>query len=88
MKQDTVLPTVSKACAVVCGVLMAVMVLSGVLLYVHMGLDYNADGIYFDEKTLMVYSQQTMLFLWFVLAGAAAVFGFFFWLGRKILRLE
>jgi hypothetical protein len=88
VKQDTTLPTVSKACAVVCGGLLAVVVASGVLLYVHVGLDYNSEGFYFDEKTLLVYSQQTMLFLWFALTAAAVMFGFFFWLGRKILRLE
>ncbi len=79
--------TISKACAAICGVLLAVLTVVSIMLHQRMRMEY-VNGVYFDEETLLVYSQETMIILWFIVGVGILVFAGFFWLGRKILKLE
>jgi len=79
--------TISKACAAVCGVLLAILTVVSIALHQRMRMDY-VRGLYFDEQTLLVYSQQTVVLLWFVICVGVLMFAGFFWLGRRVLRLE
>lgn len=78
---------ISKACAAVCGALLAVLTIVSIVLHQRLGLDYT-NGIHFDEQTLLVYHEQTVVILWFVIGVGMLMFTGFFWLGRKILQLE
>ena len=78
---------ISKCCAATCGVLLAILTVVSIILHQRMRMDYDG-GIYFDEQTLLVYSEQTVVLLWFVVCVGVLMFAFFFWLGRKILTLE
>ena len=78
---------ISKACAAICGVILAILTVVSILLHTRMRLEY-VNGVYFDEATLMMYSQQTVVILWFVVGVGILVFTGFFWLGRKVLQLE
>ncbi len=78
---------ISKACAAICGVLLAILTVVSIVLHQRMRLDYD-KGIYFDEQTLLVYSEGTLVILWFVICVGVLMFAGFFWLGRRVLKLE
>ncbi len=78
---------ISKACAAICGVLLAILTVVSIVLHQRMRMDYD-NGIYFDEQTLLVYSEGTVVILWFVICVGVLMFAGFFWLGRKVLKLE
>jgi hypothetical protein len=78
---------ISKACAAICGVLLAILTVVSIVVHQRMRLDYD-NGIYFDEQTLLVYSEGTVVILWFVICVGVLMFAGFFWLGRKVLKLE
>lgn len=78
---------ISKACAAICGVLLAILTVVSIMLHSRMRLEY-VNGVFFDEETLLMYSQQTVVILWFVVGVGILVFAGFFWLGRKVLQLE
>jgi len=87
MEHSVMTRTISKACAAICGVLLAVLTVVSIMLHQRMRMEY-VNGVYFDEETLLVYSQETMIILWFIVGVGILVFAGFFWLGRKILKLE
>jgi len=83
-----VVRTISKICAAICGALLAIGVVLCVMIGVLMSFEYDDYGVYFDEATLVTYHEGSLFFLWVIGAIVIVVFGFFFWLGRRILRYE
>lgn len=74
-------------CAGLTGVALAVNVLLGIVVYWRMGLPYNAQGLYLDEATLLVYQEQTILVLAVVMGLVAIFMAGSFWFGRKLLKI-
>ena len=77
----------SYCCAGLAGFAVAVNVVLGIVVYLRMQLEYDDRGLFFDEETLLVYQEQTILVLVVVMAVVTAFFVGAFWFGRKLMRI-